>query len=135
MVSLPYEKDFNEKQIPTKARPIQMSPELLEYCKKEINDLLSKKLKRPSHSPWSCCDAPKIGVSFDNPSTHIIFVDVGYPETTHENWQSLLCTGSSTRNTTCLNHFPTTTPGPHASKMATWAHASILTKYISTIYQ
>ena len=54
MVSLPYEKDFNEKQIPTKARPIQISPELLEYCKKEINDLLSKKLIRPSHSPWSC---------------------------------------------------------------------------------
>ena len=54
MVSLPYEKDFNEKQSPTKARPIQMSPELLEYCKKEINDLLSKKLIRPSHSPWSC---------------------------------------------------------------------------------
>ena len=54
MVSLPYEKDFNEKQIPTKARPIQMSPELLEYCKKEINVLLSKKLIRPSHSPWRC---------------------------------------------------------------------------------
>ena len=54
MVSLPYEKNFNEKQIPTKARPIQMSPELLEYCKKEINDLLSKKLIRPSHSPLSC---------------------------------------------------------------------------------
>ena len=54
MVLLPYEKDFNEKQIPTKARPIQTSPELLEYCKKEINDLLSKKLIRPSHSPWSC---------------------------------------------------------------------------------
>ena len=54
MISLPYEKDFNEKQIPTKARPIQMSPELLEYCKKEINDLLNKKLIRPSHSPWSC---------------------------------------------------------------------------------
>ena len=54
MVSLPYEKDFNEKQIPTKARPIQMNPELLEYCKKEINDLLSKNLIRPSHSPWSC---------------------------------------------------------------------------------
>ena len=54
MVSLPYEKDFNEKQIPTKARPIQMSLELLEYCKKEINDLLSKKLIRSSHSPWSC---------------------------------------------------------------------------------
>ena len=54
MVSLPYEKYFNEKQIPTKARPIQMNPELLEYCKKEINDLLDKKLIRPSHSPWSC---------------------------------------------------------------------------------
>ena len=31
-----------------------MSPELLEYCKKEINDLLSKNLVKPSHSPWSC---------------------------------------------------------------------------------
>ena len=54
MVSLPYEKDFNEKQIPTKARPIQMNPELLEYCKKEIQDLLDKNLIRPSYSPWSC---------------------------------------------------------------------------------
>ena len=54
MVSLPYEKDFNEKQIPTKARPIQMSLELLEYCKKEINNLLSKELIRSSNSPWSC---------------------------------------------------------------------------------
>ena len=42
MVSLPYEKDFNEKQIPTKARPIQMNQELLEYCKKEIQDLLTR---------------------------------------------------------------------------------------------
>ena len=54
MVSLPYEKDFNETQIPTKARPIQMNLELLEYCKKEIQDLLDKNLKKPSHSPWSC---------------------------------------------------------------------------------
>ena len=54
MVSLPYEKDFNETQIPTMARPIQMNPELLEYCKKEIQDLLDKNLKKPSHSPWSC---------------------------------------------------------------------------------
>ena len=54
MVSLPYEKDFTEKQIPTKARPIQLNPELLEYCKKEINDLLNKKLIRSSHSPCSC---------------------------------------------------------------------------------
>ena len=35
---LPYEKDFNERQIPTKARPIQMNNELLEHCKKEIDD-------------------------------------------------------------------------------------------------
>ena len=28
-VQLPYEKDFNERQIPTKARPIQMNNELL----------------------------------------------------------------------------------------------------------
>ena len=54
MISLPYEKYFSKKQIPTKARPIQMNPRLLEYCKKEIKDLLDKKLIRPSFSPWSC---------------------------------------------------------------------------------
>ena len=54
MVSLPFEKYFTEKQIPTKVRPIQMNPELLEYCKKEINNLLNKILIRSSHSPWSC---------------------------------------------------------------------------------
>ena len=43
-VSLPYEKDFDEKEIPTKARPIQMHKELEEHCKKEINDLLQKKI-------------------------------------------------------------------------------------------
>ena len=36
---LPYEKDFREKQIPTKATPIQMNEELLQYCQKEIKDL------------------------------------------------------------------------------------------------
>ena len=56
MVYLSYEKYFNEKQIPTKAIPIQMNPELLEYCKNEINDLLSKKLVRPSHYPWKLCN-------------------------------------------------------------------------------
>ncbi|KAH1262561.1 polyprotein [Glycine max] len=33
IVDLPYEKDFREKQIPTKARPIQMNEELLQYFK------------------------------------------------------------------------------------------------------
>ncbi|RDX88409.1 hypothetical protein CR513_30009, partial [Mucuna pruriens] len=37
-ISLPYIKDFNERNIPTKARPIQMNKEYLE----------------PSKSPWSC---------------------------------------------------------------------------------
>ena len=31
-----------------------MNAELLEYCKKEIQSLLDKKLIRPSKSPWSC---------------------------------------------------------------------------------
>ena len=54
IVDLPYVKDFNEKNIPTKARPIQMNAETVEFCKKEINDLLEKKLIRNSKSPWSC---------------------------------------------------------------------------------
>ena len=52
--------------------------------------------------------------------------------------QSLLCTGSSTQGTTCANHMATCLnilQRPHwvhvlikMSKMATWAHALILTK-------
>ncbi|MBW1279432.1 hypothetical protein KYD79_27030, partial [Escherichia coli] len=53
-VELPYIKEFSEKNIPTKARPIQMNKELLETCEQEINDLIKKKLIRPSKSPWSC---------------------------------------------------------------------------------
>jgi hypothetical protein len=46
IVNLPYKLDFNERAIPTKARPIQMNKELLEYCKKEIHELLDKGLIR-----------------------------------------------------------------------------------------
>ena len=46
IVDLPYEKDIREKQIPTNARPIQMNGELLQYCQKEIKDLLDKGLIR-----------------------------------------------------------------------------------------
>ncbi|RVW39314.1 polyprotein [Vitis vinifera] len=53
-VELPYEPDFSEKNIPTKARPIQMNKDLLSYCEKEIQDLIDKKLIRKSKSPWSC---------------------------------------------------------------------------------
>ncbi|KAG5632670.1 hypothetical protein H5410_004387 [Solanum commersonii] len=42
VVSLPYEDDFDENNIPTKARPCQMNSEYLELCKKEISSLLQK---------------------------------------------------------------------------------------------
>ncbi|KAL4182779.1 hypothetical protein AMTRI_Chr11g151960 [Amborella trichopoda] len=54
IVGLPYEPSFSETKIPTKARPIQMNTELLQTCQIEINNLLQKKLIRPSSSPWSC---------------------------------------------------------------------------------
>ena len=54
IVSLPYEDDFNESQIPTKARPCQMNSEYLELCKKEIKSLIDKGLIKPSKSSWSC---------------------------------------------------------------------------------
>lgn len=38
-VALPYEDGFNETNIPTKARPIQMNEEYLKYCKQEIQDI------------------------------------------------------------------------------------------------
>ena len=50
-VALPYVKDFNEKDIPTKARPIQMNQELMDFCKAEIKDLLKKGIIRKSRSP------------------------------------------------------------------------------------
>ena len=54
VVSLPYVKDFKEKEIPTKARPIQMSQELMDFCRTEIENLFSKNIIRKSKSPWSC---------------------------------------------------------------------------------
>ncbi|GAV92645.1 hypothetical protein CFOL_v3_36023, partial [Cephalotus follicularis] len=54
MVFLPYEKNFTEQNIPTKTRPIQMTYELMGHFKKEIQELLNKKLIEPSKSLWSC---------------------------------------------------------------------------------
>ncbi|KAL4189201.1 hypothetical protein AMTRI_Chr08g164330 [Amborella trichopoda] len=54
IITLPYEEEFTENKIPTKARPIQLNSRLLEICKKEIDELLKKKLIRESSSPWSC---------------------------------------------------------------------------------
>ena len=54
IVDLPYESGFDERNIPTKARPIQMNVELEQHCRKEIQDLESKGLISKSRSPWSC---------------------------------------------------------------------------------
>jgi len=55
IISLPYERDFNERMIPTKARPTQMNSELLEYCKKEIQTLLDKKTYSAIQIPLELC--------------------------------------------------------------------------------
>lgn len=54
IITLPYEEDFNESKIPTKARPCQMNSEYLNLCKEEITSLLQKRLIKPSKSQWSC---------------------------------------------------------------------------------
>ncbi|XP_070003210.1 uncharacterized protein [Nicotiana sylvestris] len=54
IVTLPYEENFSEDDIPTKSRPCQMNAELVEFCKNEIDSLLQKGLIKPSKSPWSC---------------------------------------------------------------------------------
>ncbi|CAN1215329.1 hypothetical protein LINPERPRIM_LOCUS169 [Linum perenne] len=40
--TLPYEPDFDERMIPTKARPIAMGPRYLQLCKTEISELLKR---------------------------------------------------------------------------------------------
>ncbi|XP_047267553.1 uncharacterized protein LOC124897974 [Capsicum annuum] len=54
IVTLPYENDFCEDKIPTKSRPYQMNVELVEFYKKEIDNLLQKGLIKHYKSPWSC---------------------------------------------------------------------------------
>ncbi|KAL7137833.1 hypothetical protein ABFS83_10G120400 [Erythranthe nasuta] len=54
IVLLPNEDNFDERKIPTKARPCQMNKDYLELCKKEIENLQKKGLIRPSKSPRSC---------------------------------------------------------------------------------
>ncbi|GAV89410.1 hypothetical protein CFOL_v3_32825, partial [Cephalotus follicularis] len=62
MVSLPYEKNFIEQNIPTKTKPIQITYELMKYCEKEIQELLNKKLIEPSKSLWSCTTLVDLGL-------------------------------------------------------------------------
>jgi hypothetical protein len=44
VIDLPYEDNCFEKQIPTKARSIQMNVELEQHCRLKIQDLKSKGL-------------------------------------------------------------------------------------------
>jgi len=53
IVDLPYEDNFLEKHISTKARPIQMNADLEQHYRLEIQDLESKGLIQKSRSPWS----------------------------------------------------------------------------------
>ncbi len=54
MVDLPYKNDFSEKQIPIKAKSIQINSNLEQHCRTEIQELESKGLITKSKSPWSC---------------------------------------------------------------------------------
>ncbi|XP_049414765.1 uncharacterized protein LOC125877545 [Solanum stenotomum] len=54
IVTIPYEDNFSEDNIPKKSRPCQMNAELVIFCKKEIDNLLQKGLIKPSKSLWSC---------------------------------------------------------------------------------
>ena len=45
------QNDFTENNIPTKARPSQMNKEMVEYCKKEIDDLMNKMIIRKKLFP------------------------------------------------------------------------------------
>ncbi|KAG5586677.1 hypothetical protein H5410_047111 [Solanum commersonii] len=53
-ICVDHPNDFSEENITTKSRPCQMNTELVEFCKKEIDNLLQKGLIKPSKSPWSC---------------------------------------------------------------------------------
>ena len=54
IIDLPYENNFDERNIPTKARPTQMNNEVLNHCKKKIGELINKKLICKSNYLWSC---------------------------------------------------------------------------------
>lgn len=49
-----YEGNFDEMEIPTKARPIQMKSKLEKHCRNEILDLLDKGLISKLKALWSC---------------------------------------------------------------------------------
>lgn len=54
IVDFSYVDNFDEVQILTRARPIQMGKNLVKIYIVEIEDLVNKGLISPSKSPWSC---------------------------------------------------------------------------------
>jgi len=76
IICLPCEKNFDERNIPTKATPTQMSSEVLNFCRKEIQNILEKRFIYPLKSPWSCaafyinnateneCGVPKLVINY-----------------------------------------------------------------------
>ncbi|XP_075106865.1 uncharacterized protein LOC107791933 [Nicotiana tabacum] len=92
IVTLPYEDNFSEDDIPTKSRPCQMNAELVEFCKKEIDNLLQKGLIKPSKSPWSCttfyvnnaaekeCGIPRLVINYKPLNKYLKWIHKWTPE-------------------------------------------------------
>ncbi|GAV75258.1 hypothetical protein CFOL_v3_18737 [Cephalotus follicularis] len=100
MVSLPYEKDFTEQNIPTKARPIQMIYELMKHCKKEIQELLNIKSIRHNKSPWKYTVFYKIRQKISRPVTNYKFIRHSFP-----NKKDLLKRLTESDSTIPFNHY------------------------------
>ena len=101
-------------------------PDFHEWCRVTRHPLLFRGLTGCQRTPWEW------GVTTRQPAEYSWML--GNSTLLTKIGLSLLCTGSSTQNTTC----PNILQRPHRVhvrvKMATWALASILTKYIPTNY-
>jgi hypothetical protein len=69
----------SERKIPTKARPIQMNAETLDFCQKEIADLLAKNIICKSKSPWSCAAFYVILLRFYQTFSNLVSVFLNHP--------------------------------------------------------
>ena len=99
-----------------------------------FNNQTNKSLDRKYFITCVSCDAPKPGCPLTTCQPAEYSWMSGNPTPLIKIGQSLLCTRSSTQGTKPVPTITMTTQGPHASKiMATWAPASILTKYINYI--
>ncbi|KAG5577337.1 hypothetical protein H5410_057471 [Solanum commersonii] len=117
MVMLPYEPSFDEKTIPTRARPIQMNHELMIHCEKEIHDLLQKQIISPRKSPWTNVH-PSGGSKprFDNFSHSVAAISTTRAPIEVENPMNILFNSSKNTSTSTLCQYQTNKfPLPHPS--------------------